>query len=338
MNAGTWRDWKGDPRAVPLGGPHRDLVAGGAGFIGQHLVTRLVEQGNDVLVVDNLSSRSPIELPPEADLVIHDIIEPDFGAYGPLVHKFNADTVWNLASPASPPRYMTAPVQTMRTGAEGTRNLLEYARHANAVYVHASTSEIYGDPEIHPQPESYTGNVDIESPRSVYDEAKRYGETLTHTYRRVFGVDTRVARIFNTYGPGMDPEDGRVVTNLLTQTLKDESHTVYGDGTQTRSFCFISDLIEGLIRLRASTTSSPVNLGNDYEITIADLSRLIQSAFGNTGTVFNPLPVSDPTQRKPDISLARDLLGWQPTVNLSDGLTATYEWLASPSIKISLVP
>jgi nucleoside-diphosphate-sugar epimerase len=297
------------------------LVTGGAGFIGHNLTKRLLADGHEVSILDNLSSPSPLPPPPEATFYQGSVVEPP-----PLEGSF--DVIYHLASPASPPRYLADPVGTLRTGAEGTRQMLRRAAADNAVFLLASTSEVYGDPKVHPQPESYFGNVDVTSPRACYDEAKRYAEALTYAAHRIGDVpEVRVARIFNTYGPAMAPDDGRVVTNLLTQALNDEPLTIYGDGSQTRAFGYVDDLIEGLVRLADSKLTEPVNLGNPEEMTVAELADVVAGLLGDTGRLYKDLPVSDPVQRQPDISRARSELGWEPVVPLDEGLPRTIAYL-----------
>jgi nucleoside-diphosphate-sugar epimerase len=299
----------------------RALVAGGAGFIGRNLVKRLLDGGVEVAILDDLSSPSPLGPPEGATFYKGSVVDPP-----PLDGRF--DFVYHLASPASPPRYLANPIGTLRAGAEGTRQMLDRAAGDGAVFLLASTSEIYGDPAEHPQPESYFGNVDVTSPRSCYDEAKRYAEALTYAYQRSGELaEVRVARIFNTYGPAMAPDDGRIITNLLTQALDGEPLTLYGDGSQTRSFCYVDDLVDGLVLLAQSTVNGPLNLGSPSEMTVADFADVVAELLGNTGRVYKDLPVSDPKRRQPDISLARSALGWEPTVPLVDGLQRTIAYL-----------
>lgn len=301
----------------------RLLVTGGAGFIGYNLVHELLIEGHDVVVLDNRQSSSPLQDHADALYVDGDVVDPPT-----IAGRF--DVVFHLASVASPPRYLADPIGTMRTGSEGTRNMLERAATDDATFVFASTSEIYGDPMVHPQPETYLGNVDVTSPRACYDEAKRFGEALTHTYRRQGLVpQTRVARIFNTYGPAMDPHDGRVVTNFLVQALSGKPLTIYGDGEQTRSFCYVDDLVDGLIKLSRSTETSPVNLGNPSEMTINDFADIVARLVGDTGREYLTLPDSDPALREPDITKARDVLGWNPATDLEQGLEKTISYLST---------
>jgi nucleoside-diphosphate-sugar epimerase len=302
----------------------RILLAGAAGFIGSHLVDRLLCDGHEVVGVDNLITGRAANLAHLGDkarftYVQADIIEP-LEVAGPF------DWVMHLASPASPPKYLAAPIETLRVNAEGTHHLLELARRSGAGFFLASTSEIYGDPLVHPQPESYRGNVSPIGPRSVYDEGKRFAEALTMANRRYHGMATRIVRIFNTYGPRMDPHDGRVVTNLIRQALAQEPLTAYGDGSQTRSFQYVDDLIEGIVRLLAVDYDGPVNLGNPDEFTILELAQLVRSLTATPcPIVFEALPEDDPRQRKPDIRLARRLLDWEPKVPLRLGLERTIE-------------
>lgn len=304
------------------------LVTGGAGFLGSHLCDRLLGSGHRVVCLDNLITGNKENVAhlldePDFTLVEHDIIRPFEAAEPP---KF----VFHLASPASPPAYLRWPIETLEVGSVGTKNALEIARRAGARFLFTSTSEIYGDPEVSPQPESYRGSVSCTGPRSVYDEAKRYGEALVTAYRRHHDVDTRIVRIFNTFGPRLKPEDGRAVSNFMKQALADEPLTIYGDGSQTRSFCYVSDLIDGLVALMKSGHEEPVNIGSPDERTILEVAELILSKTGSASTIeFHPLPEDDPLQRKPDISLARDVLGWSPRVSLEDGLDLTLDWFRS---------
>ena len=305
------------------------MVAGGAGFLGSHLCDHLVERGDAVVCLDDLStgSRENVEHllgHPRFSLVVADVSEkvelPDDGG---------VDAVCNLASPASPPAYLARPLDTLAVGSEGTRRLLELARAHDARFLMASTSEIYGDPEVHPQVESYRGNVDPTGPRSVYDEAKRFAEALTMAMHRTHEVNVGIARIFNTYGPRLSPGDGRVVSNFIVQALRGEPLTVYGDGSQTRSFCFVDDEIRGLVALLDSSLVGPVNVGNPDERSMLDLAHFVLAATGSRSDItFEPLPVDDPTRRCPDITLARRELGWEPRVSLQDGIARTIEYFA----------
>jgi dTDP-glucose 4,6-dehydratase len=300
------------------------LVTGAAGFLGSHLVDLLLAEGNTVLGVDNLSTGrlaniAHLEHEARFDFEEHDICEPfDFG---------RVDYVFNFASPASPVDYMRLGIETLDVGSTGTKNSLEVARKYGAGYLHASTSECYGDPEVHPQVETYWGNVNPVGPRSVYDEAKRFSEALVTAYFRYHGVNTHLVRIFNTYGPRLQPNDGRVISNLMMQALRGESLTVYGDGLQTRSFCYVSDLIDGIVKLSKSAKHGPVNIGNPTEWTILECAKEIQSLIGSSCEIlFQPLPQDDPKQRQPDITRARQLLGWEPKVSLAEGLALSLEY------------
>nr|WP_255647878.1 UDP-glucuronic acid decarboxylase family protein [Ensifer sp. IC4062] len=303
----------------------RILVTGGAGFLGSHLCELLLGAGHEVICVDNFSTglRRNIAQLKRFDTfraIAHDIIEPI---------DLEVDEIYNLACPASPPHYQADPIQTMRTCVIGSLNLLDLAARKGARIFQASTSEIYGDPQIHPQVESYWGNVNPFGPRSCYDEGKRCAETLFFDFHKVHGIEIKIVRIFNTYGPRMRPDDGRVVSNFIVQALKGEDITIYGDGSQTRSFCFVDDLIDGFVRLMASPSSlaSPVNLGNPGEFTISELAEQVICLAGSRSRIVRrPLPVDDPRQRRPDISLATDALGWRPTVNLSEGLARTIHY------------
>jgi dTDP-glucose 4,6-dehydratase len=300
----------------------RIAVLGGAGFLGSHLCERLLGDGAAVISVDNLITGSERNI---AHLRTHpafkerrqDIVEP-------LEIDGTLEFVFNLASPASPVDYVRLPIETLRTGSVGTEHALQLAERTGATLIQASTSEIYGDPLIHPQREDYFGNVDPVGPRAVYDEAKRFGETLVSAYHRVRGVKTRIARIFNTYGPRMRLDDGRVVPTFIRQALQREDFTVFGDGKQTRSFCYVSDLIEGLLRLAEADVHDPINLGNPDEMTVLEFAEIIRKVVGGGGKLkFAPLPKGDPKQRRPDISRARELLGWEPKVSLEEGLRKT---------------
>ncbi|MFP9136011.1 UDP-glucuronic acid decarboxylase family protein [Devosia sp. XGJD_8] len=303
----------------------RILVTGGAGFLGSHLCTRLLADGNHVICLDNFYTGSPDNIrslvrTPAFEVIDHDVTSPI---------DLQVDEIYNLACPASPIHYQRAPLQTLKTCFMGAMNMLELAQATGAKILQASTSEVYGDPHVHPQPETYWGHVNPIGVRSCYDEGKRAAETLFFDYHRQFGVRIKVARIFNTYGPNMRPDDGRVVSNFIVQALRGEGLTIYGDGTQTRSFCYVDDLIEGFIRLMASddTVTGPINLGTPAEFTMRELAELTTSLIGSTGGILHlPLPADDPTQRKPDISRAREVLGWQPTVALEAGLARTIEY------------
>ncbi len=305
------------------------VVAGGAGFIGSHLCAALLAEGANVIAVDSLltgrrENLEPLAREPRFDLIRHDILEP-------LPVSVRADEVYNLACAASPPHYQADPVHTMLTSVVGTRNLLAAAADQGARLLLASTSEVYGDPEVHPQTECYHGNVNPTGPRACYDEGKRAAEALCFDYRRTAGLSVRIARIFNTYGPNMRADDGRVVSNLICQALAGEVMTVYGDGRQTRSFCYVDDIVEGLVRLMAleDETAGPVNLGNPDEIEVRTLVDRVVALTGTTARVVHrPLPADDPKKRRPDISRAGALLGWRPGVTLEAGLPRTVDWLA----------
>ena len=301
----------------------RILVAGGAGFIGSHLCRRLVEEGNEVICVDSLVTgrRENIrELMGDGRFEFnrHDVIEPLL---------VEVDQVYHLASPASPVHYQSNGIKTLKTNFLGTYNLLGVAKRVGARFLLASTSEVYGDPEVHPQPESYWGNCNPIGERSMYDEGKRVAEALTMQYHRQNDVRVRIVRIFNTYGPLMCPDDGRVVSNFIVQALRGEPLSVFGDGSQTRSFCYVSDLVDGLIRMMNSDLTGPVNLGNPCEKTVLEIAQLVLDMIGGESEIeFRPLPSDDPRRRKPDITLAREHLGWEPKVALEDGLTTTIDY------------
>jgi dTDP-glucose 4,6-dehydratase len=305
----------------------RVLVTGAAGFLGSHLTDRLLREGHSVLGVDNLST---------GDLgnIAHLKDEPRFAfEEKDICQPFDpgkVDAVFNMASPASPPEYLRLAIETLRVGSVGTENTLDIAHKYGACYLHASTSECYGDPLEHPQTESYWGNVNPVGPRSVYDEAKRYAESLTMAYHRYRGVNTHLVRIFNTYGPRLHPSDGRVVSNFVMQALRGEPLTVYGDGQQTRSFCFVSDLIEGIFLLSQSEEHLPVNVGNPVEFTILECAEAVLEVTGSKSELrFEPLPQDDPTRRKPDITKAKNLLGWEPKISLRDGLKLSLDFFKS---------
>jgi UDP-glucuronate decarboxylase len=302
--------------------PKRVLVTGGAGFLGSHLCDRLIARGDEVLCVDNFYTgcrRNVAHLLdlPNFELMRHDVT---FSLY------VEVDEIYNLACPASPVHYQFDPVQTTKVSVHGTINMLGLAKRTKAKLLQASTSEVYGDPTIHPQTEEYWGNVNPIGPRACYDEGKRCAETLCFDYHRQHGLPIKVARIFNTYGPRMHPEDGRVVSNFIVQALAGEPITIYGEGAQTRAFCYVDDLVEGLIRLMDSSDdiTGPINLGNTGEFTILELAHKVLELTGSTATILHkPLPENDPLQRQPDIARARALLGWQPTVSLECGLERT---------------
>lgn len=303
----------------------RAVVLGGAGFVGSHLCERLLDDGAAVVAVDNFLTGAEENLRtlrgrPGFEFVRQDIVE-GLQVEGPV------DYVFNMASPASPIDYAQLPLETLRVGSLGTENALKLAEARGAVFLQASTSEVYGDPLVHPQHEGYYGNVNPIGPRAVYDEAKRYAEALTSAYARVRGVQTRIVRIFNTYGPRMRLKDGRVVPAFVGQALRGEDFTVFGDGTQTRSFCYVKDLVDGLVRLARSDVTEPVNIGNPREMTILQFAEAVRAAAGGGGNIIHqPLPQNDPKQRQPDITRARTLLGWEPKVPLEEGLRETISY------------
>jgi UDP-glucuronate decarboxylase len=310
------------------------IVAGGAGFIGSHLCKALLARGEHVICVDNLQTARAGNLAALRSESRFEFVEADITEPLPRALTRKADRIrriYNLACAASPPHYQADPEHTMLTCVVGTHRLLSLAEEAGARFLLTSTSEVYGDPEQHPQREDYRGWVNCTGPRACYDEGKRAAEAMTFDYARMKRADVRVARIFNTYGPQMDPEDGRVVSNLLCQALSGREITVYGDGTQTRSFCYVSDMVDGLMRLMDWETDAPkpINLGNPQEFTVNELVRLVVALTGTNAPVVNrPLPVDDPRRRRPDISRARRLLGWSPAVPLEEGLAATSAWFA----------
>ena len=303
----------------------RILVTGAAGFLGSHLCDRLLADGHRVIGMDNYITGTPANLAhllhhPDFQFVCHDVttfIEVE----GPL------EAVMHFASPASPVDYLELPIQTLKVGSLGTHKALGLARAKQTKFLLASTSETYGDPLVHPQPETYWGNVNPVGPRGVYDEAKRFAEAMTMAYHRFHGLDTRIVRIFNTFGPRMRPHDGRVVSNFIMQALKGEPLTMYGDGAQTRSFCYVDDLIEGIIRLFERGTPDPTNIGNPVEFTVRQLAERVLALTGSkSAIVLRPLPVDDPRVRQPDITRARALLGWEPAISLDEGLRRTIEY------------
>ncbi len=306
----------------------RIVVTGAAGFLGSHLSDRLLADGHEVVGLDNLITGDERNIAHLAGnrkfrFVFHDVTEYIF-LDGPV------DAILHFASPASPIDYLQIPIQTLKVGALGTHKALGLARAKKARFLLASTSEVYGDPLVHPQPETYWGNVNPVGPRGCYDEAKRFAEAMTIAYRNFHGVDTRIVRIFNTYGPRMRPNDGRIVPSLIGQALRDEPLTVFGDGSQTRSFCYVSDLIEGITRLLRSDYRDPMNIGNPAEMTVREFAEAVQRLTGTKAPLARkPLPVDDPKQRRPDITLARTILGWEPKVGLDEGLKSTVAYFAS---------
>jgi len=303
----------------------RILVTGGAGFLGSHLCERLVDQGHDVVCLDNFFTSQKTNVAhllerPNFELLRHDVIEPIL---------LEVDQIFNLACPAAPGHYQYNPIKTTKTSVMGIINVLGMAKRCRAKILQASTSEVYGDPEVHPQVESYRGSVNPLGPRACYDEGKRVAESLCMDYHRMHRVQVKIVRIFNTYGPRMHPYDGRVVSNFIRQALRGENITLFGDGLQTRSFCYRDDLIEGMLRMMDTPDDfvGPVNLGNPGEFTMRELADLILAQTGSKSKiVFEPLPQDDPTRRQPNIDLARDKLGWEPTVSLRDGLAKTIDW------------
>ncbi len=300
----------------------RAVITGAAGFIGSHLTERLLADGWEVVGVDNFITGRPSNLVPFSSCSRFRFMEAD--ATVPLNIGGRVDWVLHFASPASPPKYLASPLETLRINSEGTYHLLQMALLKDAQFLFASTSEIYGDPHVHPQTEAYWGNVNPIGPRSVYDEAKRFGEALTMGFHRLNGLPIRLIRIFNTYGPRMDPYDGRVVSNMIRQALQGEPLTIYGSGKQTRSFQYVTDLVEGVCRLLRTSHYGPVNLGNPQEFTVLELATLVRELTQvDAPLIFEELPEDDPRQRKPDISVARSLLDWEPSVRLREGLTRT---------------
>jgi dTDP-glucose 4,6-dehydratase len=308
----------------------RVLVTGAAGFLGSHLTDRLLGEGHIVVGVDNLSTGDRGNIAhlagePRFLFVEHDICQP----FAPDFNQEPLDYVFNMASPASPPEYLRLGIETLRVGSIGTENILEIAARNDAGFLQASTSECYGDPLQHPQTEEYWGNVNPVGPRSVYDESKRFAEALVMAYHRYRGVNTHLVRIFNTYGPRLHPSDGRVISNFMMQALRGEPLTIYGDGNQTRSFCYVDDLIEGILRLSRSSEHMPVNIGNPTEFTILECARAVLEVTGSRSEMrLEPLPEDDPARRRPDITKARALLGWEPRISLHEGLQKSLDFFA----------
>src|SRR5881396_1081033 len=303
----------------------RVLITGGAGFLGSHLCDRLIGMDHQVVCLDNLVTGSMDNV---AHLLGHERFSfVNYNVCDYLYVEGGLDAVMHFASPASPQDYLEFPIATLKVGALGTHKALGLAKAKDSRFLLASTSEVYGDPLVNPQPESYWGNVNPISPRGVYDEAKRFGEAMTMAYHRYHGLDTRIVRIFNTYGPRMRPHDGRVVSNFIVQALQAKPLTVYGDGSQTRSFCYVDDLIEGIVRLFEGGGPDPVNIGNPREFTVGELAELVLRLTGSgSAIVERPLPVDDPKVRQPDITRARTLLGWEPRVDTDEGLRLTVDW------------
>ncbi|MBT8336229.1 MAG: SDR family oxidoreductase [Gemmatimonadetes bacterium] len=301
------------------------LVTGAAGFLGSHLADRLLDDGHEVVGLDNFITGSHANIDALEKRARFSFIEHDISK--PLTFDGPLDGIFHFASPASPVDYLEIPIQTLKVGSLGTHNCLGIARAKGARLLLASTSEVYGDPQVHPQPESYWGHVNPVGPRGCYDEAKRFAEAMTMAYHRHHGVDTRIVRIFNTYGPRMRPGDGRVVSNFVVQGLRGDPLTVYGDGSQTRSFCYVSDEVDGIVRLFHSGEHDPVNVGNPTEFTIRELAEIVvEETGGRSEIVERPLPTDDPKVRQPDITRARELLGWEPEVSLKEGLRKTIPW------------
>ena len=303
----------------------RIVVLGASGFLGSHLCDELIARGDEVVGIDDLSSSTGVNLKSLESEPRFTFLKGDIAEGIPVRGK--VDAVLNFASPASPPRYLETPIQTLRTGSQGTDNALQFALENNARFIMASTSEVYGDPTISPQVETYWGNVNSIGERSCYDEAKRYAEALCMAYWREYQANIGIVRIFNTYGPRLDPTDGRVVSNFVCQALQGQNLTVYGDGSQTRSFCYVDDEIRGILALLDSNERGPINIGNPVEFTMLELAELVLELTGSQSQlVYEALPADDPLQRCPDITLARQLLNWEPTVELREGLRHTIDW------------
>ena len=306
----------------------RIVVTGAAGFLGSHLCERLLERGDEVVGLDNLVTGKVANIEHNFGRPGFTFAEHDVSTY--LWVPGEVDAVMHLASPASPKDYLEMPIQTLKVGSLGTHNGLGLARAKGAKFFLASTSEVYGDPQVHPQTEEYWGHVNPVGPRGVYDEAKRFAEAMTMAYHRHHGLEVRIVRIFNTYGPRMRPQDGRVVSNFVMQALRGEPITIYGDGSQTRSFCYVDDEVRGFLALLDSEQTGPINIGNPGEFTIRELADIVVELTGSDSEIVHePLPVDDPMQRQPDITKARELLGWEPTIDLRDGLRRTIEHFAA---------
>ena len=301
----------------------RNLITGGSGFLGSHLSKKLLEKGEEVICLDNFFTGNKKNIQElikykNFELIRHDVTEPI---------KLEVDKIWHLACPASPIHYQMNPIKTTKTSFMGTYNMLGLAKRVGAKFLLASTSEIYGDPEEHPQKESYKGSVNTTGIRSCYDEGKRVAETLCADYQRIHGVDVRIMRIFNTYGPNMSSDDGRVISNFIVQALREEKITIYGDGNQTRSFCYVEDLINGMILLMDSNYQNPINIGNPNEFSIKEIANLVRDLINpNLELVYKKLPKDDPKQRRPSIQLAKELLNWEPKIELKEGLIKTIKW------------
>ncbi len=313
--------------------PYRIVITGGAGFLGSHLCNRLIQMGHEVICIDNLITGNPDNLVPLMGNKRFRFIDHDVTNF---VHiEGHVDAILHFASPASPSDYLEFPIQTLKVGALGTHKTLGLAKAKGARYLLASTSEVYGDPLLSPQSEDYWGNVNPVGPRGVYDEAKRFAEAMTMAYHRYHGLDTRIARIFNTYGPSMRPTDGRVVSNFIVQALAGQPLTVYGDGNQTRSFCYISDMVDGITKLlfaepnsaQGESIYSPINLGNPHELSVLEIAKMVLNLTGSKSPIeFKPLPIDDPRVRRPNINKARTILGWEPKVGIEEGLSMTINY------------